>query len=55
MCDDLEADMAALVAKGVQCSQVEEARWGSVTKIQLPGGGFVGLYQPKHASPLRPD
>lgn len=40
--------------KGVHCSEVEEARWGSVTKIQLPGGGEVGLYQPKHPSPLSP-
>ncbi|MEP6658329.1 MAG: extradiol dioxygenase [Acidimicrobiales bacterium] len=48
MCDDLEAEMSALRAKGVTCSQVEEARWGSVTKISLPGGGEVGLYQPRH-------
>ena len=52
MCDDLHAEMAALSAKGVECSPVEEARWGSVTKLRLPGGGSVGLYQPKHASPL---
>ena len=48
MCDDLEAEMSALGAKGVTCSHVEEARWGSVTKIALPGGGEVGLYQPRH-------
>ena len=48
MCDDLEAEMSALGAKGVTCSHVEEARWGSVTKITLPGGGEVGLYQPRH-------
>jgi len=24
------------------------ARWGSVTRLRLPGGGVVGLYQPKH-------
>ncbi|HLX43906.1 MAG TPA: hypothetical protein VKR43_10750 [Bryobacteraceae bacterium] len=52
MCNDLKADMAALAAKGVQFSQVEEARWGSVTKIRLPGGGEVGLYQPKHPTAL---
>jgi hypothetical protein len=23
-----------------------------VTKVQLPGGGTVGLYQPRHPSPL---
>jgi catechol 2,3-dioxygenase-like lactoylglutathione lyase family enzyme len=48
MCDDLNAEIAALRDKSVRCSGVEEARWGSVTKIQLPGGGEVGLYQPKH-------
>jgi catechol 2,3-dioxygenase-like lactoylglutathione lyase family enzyme len=48
MCDDLNAEIAALGEKGVPCSEVEEARWGSVTKIRLPGGGEVGLYQPKH-------
>ena len=52
MCDDLPAEMAALLAKGVRCSDVEEARWGSVTKIQLPGGGAIGLYQPKHPTAL---
>jgi catechol 2,3-dioxygenase-like lactoylglutathione lyase family enzyme len=48
MCDDLPAETAALATKGVRTSKVEEARWGSVTKIELPGGGQVGLYQPKH-------
>jgi hypothetical protein len=39
--------------RGVRCSEVEEARWGSVTKIQLPGGGTIGLYQPKHPTALQ--
>ena len=54
MCDDLVAEMRALAEKGVQFSAVEEARWGSLTKIRLPGGGEVGLYQPRHASPVTP-
>jgi catechol 2,3-dioxygenase-like lactoylglutathione lyase family enzyme len=52
MCDDVRAEMSALKKKGVTCSDVEEARWGSITKMRLPGGGEVGLYQPKHPSPL---
>jgi catechol 2,3-dioxygenase-like lactoylglutathione lyase family enzyme len=48
MCDDLVADMRRLEAQGVRCSPVEEARWGSVTMVRLPGGGEVGLYQPTH-------
>ena len=27
MCDDLTAEMRTLEGKGVQCSEVEEARW----------------------------
>ncbi|HEY3889059.1 MAG TPA: VOC family protein [Caulobacteraceae bacterium] len=47
-CDDLEAEMAGLAAKGVRCSAVETARWGSLTRLALPGGGEVGVYQPTH-------
>jgi|ERR1700741_3863813 catechol 2,3-dioxygenase-like lactoylglutathione lyase family enzyme len=52
MCKDLKAEMAALAGKQIQCSEVQQARWGMVTKIQLPGGGRVGLYQPKHRTAL---
>ena len=52
MCDDLKAEISELSKKGVQCSDVQEARWGSITKIRLPGGGEVGLYQPKHPTAL---
>ena len=48
MCDDLRAEMGALGGRGVVCSPVHEERWGSITHIELPGGGKLGLYQPKH-------
>jgi hypothetical protein len=48
MCHDLDAEMQRLVARGVECSAVEEARWGSITMLRLPGGGQIGLYQPRH-------
>jgi catechol 2,3-dioxygenase-like lactoylglutathione lyase family enzyme len=51
MCEDLQATIAALDAKGIQCSEVQEPPWGILTKITLPGGGELGLYQPKHARP----
>jgi hypothetical protein len=52
MCDDLKAEIVALGEKGVGVSDVQEARWGSIAKIRLPGGGEVGLYQPKHPMAL---
>ena len=52
MCGDLKAEIAALRSKGVYCSEVQEARWGSISRIRLPGGGELGIYQPKHPSAL---
>jgi catechol 2,3-dioxygenase-like lactoylglutathione lyase family enzyme len=52
MCDDVKAFVAAMRAKGVECSHIEEPRWGSVTRVTLPGGGTIGVYQPKHKSAL---
>jgi len=39
-------------AKEVECSPIREERWGSITELTLPGGGKIGVYQPKHPSPL---
>jgi catechol 2,3-dioxygenase-like lactoylglutathione lyase family enzyme len=52
MCDDLKSEMAALANKNVKCSAIHEERWGSITKMRLPGGGDVHLYQPKHPTAL---
>src|SRR5271154_734791 len=52
MCNDLQAEISSLANKGVQCSEVNNARWGSIVKIQLPGGGEIGLYEPKHPTAL---
>jgi hypothetical protein len=52
MCDDLDAMVASLKAKGVQCPEVERAPWGFKTAIPLPSGGAIGLYQPRHQTAL---
>ena len=52
MCDDIQALVAEMKRKNVTCSPVDEQRWGSITRLTLPGGGQLGVYQPKHASPL---
>jgi catechol 2,3-dioxygenase-like lactoylglutathione lyase family enzyme len=52
MCDDLKSEMASLAKKNAMCSEIHEERWGSITKMRLPGGGDVHLYQPKHAKAL---
>lgn len=52
MCDDLDAVMLSLEAKGVSCSNVMKAEWGSSTTLRLPSGGEIGLYQPTHETAI---
>ena len=53
MCDDLAATLNDLTAKKVKVSDVHEERWGKLATFALPGGGKIGIYQPKHPSPLQ--
>jgi catechol 2,3-dioxygenase-like lactoylglutathione lyase family enzyme len=52
MCDDLKSAMETLKRLKVKCSAVKEEGWGSRTAITLPGGGTIGLYQPKHPTAI---
>jgi len=53
MCDDIKKTIADLKKKKVKCSPVQEAGFGSMTSISIPGGARVGLYQPKHPTALK--
>jgi catechol 2,3-dioxygenase-like lactoylglutathione lyase family enzyme len=52
MCDDVEAFIAELAQRDIECSELSTERWGSLTRLTLPGGGNLGVYQPSHPSPL---
>jgi hypothetical protein len=51
MCDDIEQLVKALGEKGLACSAVQNQGWGLLTQVTLPGGGKLGIYQPRHARP----
>ncbi len=55
MCEDITAFVAAMAERRVVCSPVEMLGWGALTKLTLPGGGTLGVYQPRHARPARGD
>jgi catechol 2,3-dioxygenase-like lactoylglutathione lyase family enzyme len=52
MCDDIGALVAEMKTRKIPCSALQEERWGTLTHVTLPGGGKLGIYQPKHPSPL---
>jgi len=51
MCDDIAATTDELRARGVETSAVNDQGWGLLSAIRLPGGGELGLYEPKHPTP----
>src|SRR5438552_17007856 len=52
MCDDVTAFIADMKAKGFACDPVSEQRWGRLTSLTLPSGAKLGVYEPRHASPI---
>jgi len=48
MCDDVNTTVEQLAGKGVSCGPVSDQGWGLLTSIRLPGGGQLGLYEPRH-------
>jgi catechol 2,3-dioxygenase-like lactoylglutathione lyase family enzyme len=52
MCDDIEAFVAGMKKHGIACSAVKNEGWGLLTELTLPGGGKLGVYQPRHPRPL---
>ena len=51
MTDDLDGELALLERAGVTYESPSQQAWGRSTRIRLPGGGTLGLYQPRHARP----
>ena len=51
ICDDIEGFVDELAAKGVACDPVQEMSWGLLTRVPLPGGGRLGVYEPRHERP----
>jgi hypothetical protein len=51
MCDDVEGFVTEMRAVGISCDPVQDQGYGLVTQVTLPGGGRLGVYQPRHARP----
>ena len=51
MCDDIEALAGSMKKHGIAHEIPQDQGWGVLTKVTLPGGGKLGIYQPRHARP----
>ena len=51
MCDNLVSFIRDMRRHKIRCDDVEEQQWGLLTHLTLPGGGRLGVYEPRHARP----
>lgn len=51
MCDNVEAFISEMKKHNITCGPVHNQGWGILTQVMLPGGGKLGVYQPRHARP----
>jgi predicted enzyme related to lactoylglutathione lyase len=54
MCEEIESTVAELKAKGVEfVRDITDEGFGLMTALKVPGGGELGLYEPRHPLPPR--
>ena len=51
MCADVEAFVQAMARNRIRCSAVQDMGWGRLVQLTLPGGGKLGVYEPRHGRP----
>ena len=51
MSDDIKAFVAQMAKERIDCGPVQDMGWGLLSQLALPGGGKLGVYQPRHARP----
>jgi hypothetical protein len=51
MCDDIDDTIREMARAGIAATPIREASWGLMTTLTLPGGGKLGVYEPKHPRP----
>lgn len=51
MCDDINSFVEQMTTQKIKCSEIQDQPWGQLVQLTLPGGGNLGVYQPRHARP----
>jgi hypothetical protein len=51
MCDNVKVFVATMRKQNISCDEIQDQVWGVLTHLILPGGGKIGVYEPRHARP----
>ncbi len=51
MCNDIKAFVMKMAAQKIRCSAIDDRGYGLLIQLTLPGGGKLGVYEPRHKRP----
>jgi hypothetical protein len=51
MCDDVPKLVVELKNRDISCEPIQEQSYGLMTRLTLPSGAMLGVYEPRHARP----
>ncbi len=51
MTDNVRDFVSIMKSQNINCSTIQDQGWGLITQLTLPGGGSLGVYEPRHARP----
>lgn len=51
MCDDINKFVEGMKKHKIKCGAVNNQGWGMLSEVTLPGGGTIGVYEPRHERP----
>lgn len=51
LCDDINSFITEMFEQNIACTPIDSQRWGDIVYLTLPGGGRLGVYEPKHDRP----
>jgi hypothetical protein len=51
ICDDIKLFVKEMEGRKINCTSIQDHGWGLMTELTLPGGGTLGVYEPRHARP----
>jgi hypothetical protein len=51
MCDNINEFVQQMTEHNMTCGEIQDQGWGLLVELTLPGGGKIGVYQPRHARP----
>jgi hypothetical protein len=51
MCDDVHKLAVELKNRDISCEPIQEQSYGLMTRLTLPSGAMLGVYEPRHVRP----